>query len=315
MEHLSVLKQESLDYLKLAKNDTVVDGTLGLGGHSKEILKEIGEGGRLIAFEQDERNLEEAKRRLSGHKVIYVRDNFRYLKSRLQENGIEEIDAIFFDLGLSSPHVDEADRGFSFMKEGPLDMRFDQTNSLTAAEVVNEWEESKLAHIFRVYGEENLAKKIARLICERRKNEEFKKTTELADFIESVVPKKRSSKASKTHPATKVFQALRIAVNEELDVLEEVLEQSMEVLKVGGRIVVISYHSLEDRIVKHFFKKLLQPIAEGEAAIYSNFGEPLVEALTKKPVLPTEEELKINPRSRSARLRAYKKIKPYPHSS
>ncbi|PIR55346.1 16S rRNA (cytosine(1402)-N(4))-methyltransferase [Candidatus Peregrinibacteria bacterium CG10_big_fil_rev_8_21_14_0_10_36_19] len=312
MEHKSVLKWEVIEFMDLHEGDIVVDGTLGLGGHSIEIVKKIGKSGKLIAFDQDERNLEEAKRRLKGcDQVVYVRDNFRYLKSRLQENGIKEIDAILLDLGLSSPHVDEAERGFSFMKDGPLDMRFNLDNPLTAADVVNDYSESDLTYIFRVYGEEQFAKKIASAMCKRRSDQKFSTTTELAEFIENIVPKKRSGRSSKAHPATKVFQALRIAVNEELDVLKEVLEQTMEVLKVGGRVVVISYHSLEDRIVKHFFKDLIKPEAEGEEAIYSNFSDPIVEAMNKKPVLPTEAELEDNPRSRSARLRAYKKIKPY----
>ncbi len=312
MEHLSVLKQEVIDYLGLSEGGVVVDATLGLGGHSAEILKKIGDSGKLIAFDQDERNLKEAKERLKEYKqVVYVRDNFCYLKSRLQANGVEEIDAILFDLGLSSPHVDESERGFSFMKDGPLDMRFNLDNPLTAAEIVNEYPEEDMLKIFYVYGEEKYGRKIASAICKRRVDQKFETTVELATFIESVVPKKRTGKGSKSHPATKVFQALRIAVNDELEVLSEVLDQAMEVLKVGGRVVVISYHSLEDRIVKHFFKELLKPKAEGEEAIYSNYADPIVEAVTKKPVKPTVEELNQNPRSRSAILRAYKKIKSY----
>ena len=311
MQHISVLKDEVEEYLALEEGQVIVDGTLGLGGHSLLILNKIGTNGHLIVFEQDSRNLQEAQKRLKQYEgqITYFHDNFCTLKSRITGSDYDSVDAVFLDLGLSSPHVDEAERGFSFMQEGPLDMRFDQRKSLTAAEIVNEWEEEDLARIFRDYGEERMAKKVARLICGRRKEQEFRTTTDLADFLENVLPKKRSKRASTAHPATKVFQALRIAVNEELEVLQDVLEQAMEVVKVGGRIVILTYHSLEDRIVKHFFKELERPKAVGEEAIYSNYGEPIVQNLTKKPVIPSEEELSLNPRSRSAKLRAYKKLK------
>lgn len=308
MEHLSVLKADVQKFLQLAPGEVVVDATLGLGGHSLDILKAVGGSGKLIAFEQDERNLQEAKRRLKAYEkqIVYVHDNFCNLKTRVNENGFSQVDAILFDLGLSSPHVDEGERGFSFMKEAPLDMRFDQRQSLTAEIMVNTYEEEKLAEIFHVYGEEPMGRKIARMICERRKEKPFTSTTELAEFVAGVVPKKF---AKKVHGATRVFQALRIAVNDELEVLKTALRESMEILKIGGRVVIISYHSLEDRIVKHFFKELERPVAVGEESIYSNFGDPFVENLAKKPVVPDEEEIKENPRSRSAKLRAYKKLK------
>lgn len=311
MEHLSVLKNETLEYLDLQSGEVAVDATLGLGGHAKEIVKKIGTTGTLIAFDQDERNLQEAKRRLDDYEdqVVYVNDNFRHLKTRLTGAGIEHIDAILFDLGLSSPHVDDAERGFSFNKNGPLDMRFDPRSKLTAYDVVNSYSEDDLAKIIFEYGEDRLGRKIARRIVEKRKEKPFETTTELADFIERVVPKKRSSKVSKSHPATQTFQAIRIEVNDELNVIREALDQAMEMLKVGGRVVVISYHSLEDRIVKHFFKELERPPATGEEALYSNHGDPIVKNLTKKPVGPSQEEISQNPRSRSAKLRAYKKLK------
>ena len=195
------------------------------------------------------------------------------------------------------------------MKEGPLDMRFDQREGKTAADVINTYCEDQLVNIFFKYGEERMSKKIARRICERRGSTPFVTTVDLADVIEKAVPKKFSSK--KSHPATQIFQALRIEVNDEFEVLEAVLRQSMEILKIGGRIVVISYHSMEDRIVKQFFKALEKTEPSPEQAVYSNHGEPIVQALTKKPVIPTEEEILQNPRSRSAKLRAYKKILPY----
>lgn len=308
MEHLSVLKSDVQKFLQLELGDVVVDATLGLGGHSLDILKAVGERGKLIAFEQDERNLEEAKQRLRAYEkqIVYIHDNFCNLKTRVTGSGVDQVDAILFDLGLSSPHVDEAERGFSFMKEAPLDMRFDQRQSLTAERVINEYEEEKLAEIFHIYGEEPMGRKIARMICERRKDKLFSSTVELADYVAGLVPKKF---AKKVHGATRVFQALRIEVNDELEVLKTALEESMEILKVGGRVVIIAYHSLEDRIVKHFFKDLERPVAVGEESIYSNFADPFVENLIKKPVVPSDEEIKENPRSRSAKLRAYKKLK------
>ncbi|MBI4235415.1 16S rRNA (cytosine(1402)-N(4))-methyltransferase RsmH [Candidatus Peregrinibacteria bacterium] len=346
--HIPVLKEDVEKFLDLKEGGVVADLTLGLGGHAEIILKKIGKNGYLYAFEQDARNLKEAKIGLSAYKnqITYVHDNFRYLKSRVTEASGKRpsaalpknidphvrsstlrstfsgclasghfpeastgnVDAILLDLGLSSPHVDIAESGFSFMADGPLDMRFDQRNVLTAGDVINVYPESRLVKIFFEYGEERLAKKIARDICTRRLEKKFSSTKELADYIEEIVPKKYS-KAMKGHPATKIFQALRIEVNDELSALKEVLPQAMEILKPNGRIVIISYHSLEDRIVKQFFKGLERPKAEGQDAIYSNFGEPIVKALTKKPVIPTQKEIEENNRSRSAKLRAYQKLK------
>lgn len=310
MEHVSVLKSDVQKYLNLKGGEVVVDATLGLGGHSEDILKSIGKTGRLIAFEQDERNLEEAKKRLRNYEkqIDFIHDNFRHLKSRIVGR-YAPIDAILFDLGLSSPHVDDASRGFSFSKEGPLDMRFDPQGDLTAEIVLNTYSEEELTKIFFEYGEEKMSRKAAREICSRRNDKKFSTTTEFGEFLEAILPRKRSKRASKTHPATKIFQALRIEVNDELNVLKETLEQSIEVLKIGGRVVVISYHSLEDRIVKKFFKGLEKPPATEEQSIYQTFGDPIVKKLTKKPIIPTNQEIEDNPRSRSAKLRAYEKLR------
>ena len=258
MEHVSVLQNEVINSLDLKGGEVVVDATLGLGGHSKEILKKIGPEGRLVAFDQDERNLVEAKRRLQEfeQQITYVHDNFRYLKTRVTQSGFDQIDAALFDLGLSSPHVDDADRGFSFNKVGPLDMRYDSRSKLTAYDVVNSYKEEDLARIIFEYGEERLSRKIARRIVDQRKEKPFETTVELADFLERIIPKKRSSKASKSHPATQTFQAIRIEVNDELSVITEALDGAMELMAVGGNIAVISYHSLEDRLVKRYFKEL-----------------------------------------------------------
>lgn len=309
MEHVSVLREDVEKYLELKPGDDVVDATLGLGGHALGIVKKIGAKGMLYAFEQDERNLQEANKRLEKYQkqIVYINDNFRYLKNRITETGVKAVNAIFFDLGLSSPHVDEAERGFSFMKDGPLDMRFDQRSPLTAADVLNTYSEDALAEIFFRYGEENQGRRVARLICEDRKTKPFVSTLQLASFLERIL----SFKNSKKHPATKIFQALRIEVNDEMNALREALQQAIEILEVEGRIVVISYHSIEDRVVKQFFKSLLNPPASPEEQMYRTHGEPIVESLTKKPVVPSDEEIKDNPRSRSAKLRAYKLLKPH----
>ncbi len=309
MRHVSVLRADVQKYLSLKKVEIVVDGTLGLGGHAEDILKAIGKEGKLIAFEQDERNLSSAREFLKKYEsqIVYIHDNFCYLKNRLEEVGVQKVDAILLDLGLSSPHIDDETRGFSFLRSGPLDMRFDLRNKKTAEYVVNNYEEEKLVKIFFEYGEEKFASKIAREICRYRKSVPFTETTELADFISDIVPKKFVKRG--IHPATKVFQALRIEVNDELNVLKDVLRQAKDVLKVGGRIVVISYHSLEDRIVKQFFKALERPEPSEEEKVYQTYGEPIFERLTKKPVTPGEEEISENIRSRSAKLRAYRKIR------
>ncbi|MBL4694093.1 16S rRNA (cytosine(1402)-N(4))-methyltransferase RsmH [Candidatus Gracilibacteria bacterium] len=311
MEHLSVLKESVQKYLELKGGEIVVDTTLGLGGHALEMVQAIGKEGKLYAFDQDERNMEEAKRRLKDYEgqITYIHDNFRYLKSRVTG----EVDAILFDLGLSSPHVDEADRGFSFQQDGPLDMRFDPRSDLTAATILNTYSEEKLAEIFFKYAEEKQSHKLARYIVQDREEELFESTLKFAAFVERVLRQKRASKKSKAHPATRVFQALGIEVNNEMGVLEEALEAAMEIVKVGGRIVLISYHSIEDRLVKHFFRKLENPpVSSPEQAAFQTHGDPIVEKMTRKPVIPTDQELEENPRSRSAKLRAYKKLLPYP---
>ena len=314
MEHVSVLKNEVYEYLELKEGDVVVDATLGLGGHSKGILELIGSKGKLIGFDQDERNLAEAKKRLKGFKnAEFVHDNFRSLKNRVEEVVDTGVDAILFDLGVSSPHLDLADRGFSFQKEGPLDMRFSETQQITAADIINDYSEARLADVLYLYGEERASRKIARKIVDRRKAKKFETTKELADFIEDVIPVrygKKKSKVSKTHPATKTFQALRIEVNDELNALKEALQDSIDVLKIGGRLAVISYHSLEDRIVKHFFRELSKScVCPREQLVCDCRGEPVIDLVTKKPVGPTDDEVAQNPRSRSAKMRVLRKLR------
>lgn len=311
MEHVPVLKETVYEYLDLKKGDVVVDATIGLGGHAVGMLEKIGKKGVLIGFDQDERNLKEAKKTLgSGKNIILVNDNFRYLKNRVEEAGFKEVDAVLFDLGISSPHVDDSERGFSFMRDGPLDMRFSLSQKLTAWDVVNSYPENELANVIFQYGEERASRRIARKICEYRKNKKFEGTAELGEFIKRVIPDmSKHGKRGFHHPATKTFQAIRIEVNDELNALKEGLNGSMSLLKIGGRIVVISYHSLEDRIVKHFFKELSRScICPPEILVCQCRGEPVVEIITKKPVSPTDEEIAENPRARSAKLRAIKKL-------
>jgi len=290
-KHESVLLKEVLEHLDLPKKKIIVDATLGLGGHSLAILENLPGNGRLIAFEADSCHLQLAQKRLKTFQdqVTLLHANFVQLEEHLKQLKIKQIDGILFDLGLASPHVDDAQRGFSFMKDGPLDMRFDSTQKKTAAEIVNTVSEKELIRIFQEYGEETRARKIALEIVKTRKSKPYKTTIQLSKMIEKLVPRE-----GHIHPATRVFQALRIAVNSELDVLQEALTQAVTLLKPDGRIAVISYHSLEDRIVKIFFK--------------AHAAAGTLQIITKKPLVPLDEEVRRNPRSRSAKLRVAQKL-------
>lgn len=309
LTHQPVLLHETLDLLNLEANTQIIDGTLGLGGHSLEILKKIGAKGKILAFDQDERNLKVAKERLKKYEkqVIFVHDNFENLLKQAKKHKFTP-DAILLDLGLSSPHIEDPERGFSFMKEGPLDMRFDKRQKLTAYQVVNSTPEKELADIIYHYGEERQSRKIARRIVEARKRKKIETTTELAEIIEN----RREAKSGKRkgiHPATLTFQALRIYVNRELEVLEKTLEDSISLLAPGGRLVIIAYHSLEDRIVKNFFRNQTKNcICPKELPICQcNFKKTLY-ILTRKPIIPSRLEVSENPRSRSAKLRAAERL-------
>ncbi len=290
----------------LKEGSVVVDGTLGLGGHSRAILQAIGPTGHLYAFDLDERNSAIARPRLEevGKNFTILHASFRSLTDRLKREGVSQVDAILFDLGLSSPHVDDASRGFSFLKEGPLDMRFDASGGPTAADLLNRASEAELADIFFNYGEERKARRLARTIVERRKKQPLKTTLELTALVEEAVGKGKPGK----HRAAPIFQALRMAVNEELIALELGLSQAIELLAPNGRLVVISYHSLEDRCVKQAFR-LLATDQIDPTDIYGRrvLRPKSLSLLTKKPILPTEEEIKRNPRARSAKLRAVQK--------
>lgn len=305
-EHTPVLLNETLDLLNLREGMNVVDCTLGLGGHAKAMLEKIGSKGKLMAFDADETNLMNAKSRIVNRKskIDFVHANFEHLKEKIKEYKFPKPDAILFDLGISSPHVDMAERGFSFRKEGPLDMRYDQTQQLTAEIVINSYNEKKLADIIYEYGEERLSRVIAKKIVEARRKKRIKTTTELADIIAGTVKGRQ-----KIHPATRTFQALRIYVNRELEVLESALHQAVDAIAKGGRIAVISYHSLEDRIVKNVFRYYTQNcICPKELPVCQcNFKKTLY-LLTKRPIIPSGIEVSANPRSRSAKLRVAEKI-------
>ncbi|PJA45240.1 16S rRNA (cytosine(1402)-N(4))-methyltransferase [Candidatus Uhrbacteria bacterium CG_4_9_14_3_um_filter_50_9] len=282
-QHIPVLLNEVMTHLDPKPNHLLIDGTVGQGGHAKAFLQRALPDGRLLGIDRDPSNLAIAHEHLAsfGDNVILVQDTYANAKAHAYAHGFTSVHAILLDIGFSSLHVDDPSRGFSFSLEGPLDMRYDRSGGLTAGEMVNTWSEDELAKMFRVYGEERNARFIAEKIVEQRGNEPFVTTKQLAAFIEALIPRR-----GKTHPATKVFQALRISVNDELGELERALPELIELLAPGGRIAIISFHSLEDRIVKQFFKE-----------------HPVLTVVTKRPVTGSREELRANPRARSAKLR------------
>lgn len=302
--HYSVLLKESIDGLNINPNGIYVDCTLGYGGHSEEILKKL-TNGFLYCFDQDLEAIEYSNKRLSKisdrFKIIY--SNFENLKEKLEENGINKVDGILFDLGFSSPQIDDASRGFSFMKDSKLDMRMDTNQELDAHKVVNEYSVEKLTDIFYKYAEEKFSKSIANNIC---KNRPINSTLQLVDVIKKSVPTKY---ALTRHPERVIFQAIRIEVNRELSVLERVLPDAISILNSGGRISVITFHSLEDRIVKQVFKKYsdIDDLVKGLPVIPDEY-KPLIKLVNKKPILPSDDECKENSRSKSSKLRIIEKI-------
>ncbi|MEX2355623.1 MAG: 16S rRNA (cytosine(1402)-N(4))-methyltransferase RsmH [Thermaerobacterales bacterium] len=289
-----------------------VDGTLGAGGHAEAILKEVPEA-RLLGIDQDSEALAHASARLSpfGERVETVKGNFRHLPEILGRRGSTAVTGILLDLGVSSMHFDRPERGFSYQHDGPLDMRMDTGNPVTAAQIVNTYDRRSLTGIFRQYGEERWASRIAQFVVEARERRPIETTYQLVDVIKAAIP--AGARRRGPHPARRTFQALRIAVNEELQVLEEVLTAAAELLVAGGRLVVISFHSLEDRIVKHTFRSLARGCTCGEpAAMCRCDRRQLLEVLTPRPLRPDEDEQKLNPRARSALLRAARRIGPAP---
>ncbi len=308
--HTTVLLHEAVDGLNIKPDGIYVDCTLGGAGHSELIAKALSEKGRLIAFDQDITALENAKQKLGAYmdRVTLVNSNFVHFDERLKELGIEKIDGILYDLGVSSPQFDTPERGFSYNYDAPLDMRMDQSAPLSAYHVVNEWSYEELVKVFFKYGEEKFSKQIARKIEQARENKPIETTFELVELIKEGIPAPARRKGG--HPAKRIFQAIRIAVNDELRVFEVSLEKALPMLNKGGRISVITFHSLEDRICKSFFKEKseLPPMPHGLPVIPKEF-EPELKLITRKPIIPSEEELAVNNRARSAKLRVAEKIK------
>lgn len=305
--HYSVLLNESIDGLNIKEDGVYVDCTLGYAGHSKVILEKIKKG-YLYAFDEDESATEYSQNALAsiGDNFKIFRKNFVNLKETLKTENINKVDGILFDLGFSSPQIDEKARGFSFMLDSFLDMRMDRTSKLTAFDVVNTYSVDKLTKIFYEYGEEKLSKSIATTICNERKNKKIKTTFDLVEIIKKSTG---SNYFFKNHPERKIFQAIRIEVNSELDVLEKTLPDAIELLNQGGRICVITFHSLEDRIVKKIFKKYSEPdeVVKGMIDIPDEY-KPKIKIVNKKPILPSEKELNENSRSHSAKLRIIERI-------
>lgn len=309
-KHTTVLLEETVDGLNIKPDGTYVDCTLGGAGHSELILSKLSERGKLYAFDQDDIAIANAKEKLAsyGDRLTIIKSNFLYLQEELEKLGVTEVDGILYDLGVSSPQLDTPERGFSYHHDAPLDMRMDQDAPLSAYDVINEWPYEKLVKIFFQYGEEKFSKQIARKIEAARETKAIETTAELVELIKDAIPAPARRKGG--HPAKRVFQAVRIAVNDELGVFEKSLEQAIDMLAVGGRISVITFHSLEDRICKVTFKKASETpqLPPGLPIIPEEF-QPKLKLVTRKPILPSDEELEFNNRARSAKLRIAEKLK------
>ncbi|WP_251549057.1 16S rRNA (cytosine(1402)-N(4))-methyltransferase RsmH [Neobacillus muris] len=308
-EHTTVLLDEAVNGLNIKPDGVYVDCTLGGAGHSSLILSKLGAKGRLYAFDQDETAIAHAQEKLSQYKdrLIIIKSNFQYLTEELNSRGITQVDGILYDLGVSSPQLDTPERGFSYHHDAPLDMRMDKDAPLSAYEVINEWSYEQLVRIFFRYGEEKFSKQIARRIETVRKERPIETTAQLVDLIKEAIPAPARRKGG--HPAKRIFQAVRIAVNDELAVFENSLNQAIQLLKPGGRISVITFHSLEDRICKASFKSASEtPDLPPGLPIIPDEYKPILKLVTRKPIIPTEDELEQNNRARSAKLRIAEKI-------
>ncbi len=309
-KHETVLLNETIEGLNIKPDGVYVDCTLGGAGHTSLLLSKLSSKGHVYAFDQDMTAIDSASQLLSEElangKLTFIHDNFRNLKKALEDLDIYKVDGIVYDLGVSSPQLDVTERGFSYHKNAQLDMRMDQTQELTAHDVVNNWDYSDLVRIFFRYGEEKFSKQIARKIEASRQIKLIETTHDLVDIIKDAIPAPARRKGG--HPAKRVFQALRIAVNDELGALEDSLEQAVDTLNIGGRISAITFHSLEDRIVKQFYKSYsdLPELPRG-LPIIPDDKQPVLKIINKKPILPSEDELDENNRSRSAKLRIAEK--------
>lgn len=308
--HVTVMLHETIDMLDVKPDGVYVDATLGGAGHSEYLLSKLSEKGHLYAFDQDQNAIENAQKRLAPYiekgMVTFIKDNFRHLKDRLHDLGVTEIDGICYDLGVSSPQLDQRERGFSYKKDAPLDMRMNQEASLTAYEVVNQYDYHDLVRIFFKYGEDKFSKQIARKIEKAREQKPIETTTELAELIKSAKPAKELKK--KGHPAKQIFQAIRIEVNDELGAADESIQQAIDLLAIGGRISVITFHSLEDRLTKQLFKEASTVEVPKGLPFIPDDLKPKMELVSRKPILPSKEELEANNRSHSAKLRVARKI-------
>ena len=306
--HVSVLLNECIENLNIKEDGVYVDCTMGGAGHSKEIVKRLSDKGLFIGFDQDKNAIATAKERLSEYsdRVKFVHSNFENIKEELEKLGVDKIDGVLADLGVSSHQLDEADRGFSYMHDAPLDMRMDIRQTFSAYDVVNTYSEEDLARIIRDYGEDNWAKRIAKFIVEERKNKPIENTGELVEVIKKAIPKK--ARIDGPHPAKRTFQAIRIEVNNELGVINKMIRDAVSMMNKGGRVCIITFHSLEDRIVKNEFKELsLSCICPPSLPICQCDKVSEVKVITRKPILPSDEEIEMNPRARSAKLRVAEK--------
>ena len=307
--HVSILLQPCLDALNIKPDGVYVDATTGGAGHSLHIAQELGEGDRLICIDRDDEALENAKTRLASvwDRVTTVKSDFRDIDRVLEGQGLSGADGILFDLGVSSPQLDHAERGFSYMKDAPLDMRMDRQQALSAWDVVNTWSREDIRHILFEYGEERYAPLIAAAIEREREKKPIETTLELVDIIRGAMPAK--ALREKQHPAKRSFQAIRIAVNDELGAVREAMEKAIDCLNPGGRLAVITFHSLEDRIVKAAFNQAAQGCTCPKDFPVCVCGKkPKVRLTPRKPILPSDEEIEENPRARSAKLRVCEKI-------
>ena len=307
-KHISVLLNECIENLNIKPDGVYVDGTLGLGGHSEQILKRLN-GGRLIGIDRDKSAIARTGERLKAYadRLTLVHGNFCDVVRILEELGIDSVDGMLFDLGVSSPQLDEAERGFSYMNDAPLDMRMDNTSSLTAWTVVNEWDETELMHILRDFGEERYARRIASGIVRERAKKPIETTSELVAIIRGAMP--AAALREKQHPAKRSFQAIRIAVNDELGAVGQMIKTAPDKLAVGGRLCVISFHSLEDRIVKNGIAARENGCTcPREAPICICGFKQTLKSVYRKPIVPGEDELNNNPRARSAKLRVAEKV-------
>ena len=306
--HTSVLLEETIEGLAIKPDGIYVDGTLGGGGHAYEVCRRLGEKGSIIGIDQDEAAIEAASVRLKdfGEKVTIIRSNYCDMKSKLHELGIDKVDGIVLDLGVSSYQLDTAERGFSYREDAPLDMRMDRRQKMTARDIVNDYSEMDLYRVIRDYGEDKFAKNIAKHIVAARGINPIETTGQLTEIIRASIPMKYQKKSG--HPAKRTFQAIRIELNRELDVLKNSLDDMIEILNPGGRLCIITFHSLEDRIVKSAFKKNENPCTcppDFPVCVCGKVSKGCV--VTRKPILPSEEELEYNSRSKSAKLRIFER--------